>query len=242
MEKLDLTGEVFGRLKVINEAPYYISSSGRKLRLWNCVCECGRETQVLQSNLRSGGSKSCGCLTAETAARLNTKHGLGYFRPHSLWLMMKNRCDSEKSNCWDRYGGRGITYCEEWAIFENFWTDMQDGYDDSLTLDRINPDGNYCKENCRWISAGLQARNKGKAKNNKSGVVGVFKKINRQGDKETHFWVAGWRSLKGEVKSKAFSISKYGDKEAFELACMWREKVILELNAEGAGYTEFHGK
>lgn len=240
--KIDLTGQTFERLTVIDEAPRQISSSGRGLRLWNCLCQCGATTQVLQLNLRSGSTRSCGCLAAEVASIRQTQHGLNDFRPHRIWTMMKNRCDSEKSNAWERYGGRGIGYSSSWDIFENFWKDMGDGYADDLTLDRVDSNMNYCKENCRWVSQTLQTRNRGRFKNNKSGVTGVFMKINRSGDKETHFWVAGWNGLNGEVKSKAFSFGKYGEEEAFTLACEWREKVIDELNEQHAGYTGQHGK
>lgn len=89
----------------------------------------------------------------------NYIHGMVYTRPHRAYWNMRKRCDNPKNKSYPDYGGRGITYCEKWSTFQGFWEDMQEGYADDLTLDRIDVNGNYCKENCRWVSKKVQANN-----------------------------------------------------------------------------------
>jgi len=172
---IDLTGERFGRLTVTG-----LHNAGKTSK-WNCICDCGKTTVVNSQSLRKGFTKSCGCLAMELLSNgsLTTKHGLtpNNRRLVGIWHGMKSRCFNNKNSHYQRYGGRGITVCDEWKNdFVSFFTwAMNNGYTNDLSIDRINNDGNYCPENCRWVSNGEQARNK--STNRKLTVRGVTKTL-----------------------------------------------------------------
>lgn len=151
----DLQGRQFGRLTVTEE-------SGRKHSriTWLCICECGNEI-VLTSNrlLHPQGTKSCGCIRSEKSAEKATSHGMSGTRIYEIWTGMKARCGRKGHKNYQRYGGRGITLCERWRDFENFYEDMKEGYEDHLTIDRKDNDGNYEPDNCRWATTQQQMSN-----------------------------------------------------------------------------------
>lgn len=161
---IDLTGQRFGRLTVIEKSP---SRRGDKT-WWSCKCDCGSTLEVWSVYLRNGTTKSCGCLNREMcSARLkayrkrNGADGRSKTRLHSIWAGMKERCLSPGSHAYALYGGRGITVCDEWRnSFEAFrdWA-LTHGYSEDLSIDRIDVDGDYCPENCRWADAITQSNN-----------------------------------------------------------------------------------
>lgn len=152
---VDLVGQKFGRLLVVARA----GSDKRGEALWECECECGVVTVVLGSNLRTGHTRSCGCYNDERRIEVHTKHGRHGSRGNIIWAQMIQRCNNSNHIAYHRYGGRGIKVCEEWLKFENFFADMGDP-PEGATLERVNNDGNYCKENCIWTSVKANARNR----------------------------------------------------------------------------------
>jgi len=144
----DLSGQKFGILTVLNfdgikNSKYY----------WNCKCECGIEKVMRSDNIKT--SNSCGCVT-----KFKSKHNLSHSRFHRIWNGMIARCTDENKENYKYYGGRGIKVCKRWLNFENFIKDMYPTYEEDLTLDRKNPNGNYNKKNCRWATIETQNKNR----------------------------------------------------------------------------------
>lgn len=124
-----------------------------------CKCDCGTLRNVIVKNLKTGISSSCGCIGSKKIIDRNTKHGKRYTKIWRVWRAMKTRCYNKNIIQYRDYGGRGIKVCDEWLNFENFYKDMGEA-PDGLSLDRINNNGDYCKENCRWSSVREQSRNR----------------------------------------------------------------------------------
>lgn len=152
---IDYSGQTFWRLKVISYA-----GRGDGATLWNCVCECGKETVVAGPKLKCGFTKSCGCLCHERLAKFNTTHGRAHTPIHNAWKTMKARCSNKKNKSFPRYGGRGITVCERWMTFENFLSDMGDRPDKTYSIERLDNNRGYEPGNCVWAKAKTQGRNK----------------------------------------------------------------------------------
>lgn len=152
---IDLTGQRFGRLTVVERAK---NRNRSKDAYWLCCCDCGQETVVCGKSLRVELTKSCGCLNREK----NKSHGGSESRLYRIWVGMKARCNNSKCHSFPRYGGRGIAVCTEWerdfSAFQE-WA-KANGYRDELTLDRIDNDKGYCPENCRWVPMYIQVNNR----------------------------------------------------------------------------------
>ena len=156
----DLIGQKFGRLIVIKRMG---NNKWGNLR-WLCRCVCGKEKTIQGSHLKSGATKSCGCLNREKTSIVNTKHGHlkngKRSKTHIVWQHMIQRCTNLRDKGYPNYGGRGIKVCKRWQnSFENFLEDMGE-VPEGYQIDRINNNGNYCKENCRWSTRKEQQRNK----------------------------------------------------------------------------------
>ena len=159
----DYTGRVFGKVTVIGRAEDHIQPSGRRRVMWSCRCECGKN--FLCRNDAVTGIESCGCKRNRDNAIRQTKNSESRTRLYNIYYSMVGRCHNPRSAEYGRYGGRGISVCEEWRsdntkFFE--WA-RGAGYDPEapeMSLERIDVDGNYCPENCKWISIADQYNNR----------------------------------------------------------------------------------
>lgn len=204
----DLVGQTFGQLTVVMRADI---KSNRGESIWVCKCSCGGTSAVLQWNLRSGNTKSCGCLKIAK----NTKHGKINSREYNSWAKMTQRCRNKENPKYNDYGGRGITICDRWKeSFENFLEDM--GYcPEGLSLDRIDVNGNYEPGNCRWTDNTEQSYNQRLSSRNTSGKSGVC----------FHQNVNKWHARISK-ENKQYHLGYY---DTFEEAVAAREKAELEL-------------
>lgn len=168
---VDLSGETFNMVTVLR----FSRMSGIS-KIWLCLCECGNEKEFYHSALKAGKVTSCGCI----------KHKMTGSKIYATWRGMKRRCYSEGSENYANYGGRGIKVCDRWTQrkfgFSNFYEDMGD-CPEGYTLDRINVDGDYTPENCRWADKSTQAYNQRRATNNTSGKTGVWEVVLKGGSK-----------------------------------------------------------
>lgn len=158
----DLTGQCFGSLTVIKRADDYISPSGNKIVQWLCRCDCGNEKTVMGASLKRGRTRSCGCLQKELWHSRITKHGKHDSRLYHIWLGILTRCYTKNHHSYKHYGERGVAICDQWrndfqAFYE--WA-MANGYNDELSIDRVDVNGDYSPHNCRWVSQTVQANNK----------------------------------------------------------------------------------
>lgn len=163
MRKVDRTGQIVGKLKVVRQGPYHVQSNGRKRITWQCLCECGNTTFVEAGNLRPSHTTSCGCLVKEVCSKVgktNLRHGRTKTREWLAWRGAKDRCYNPFAPQYVNYGARGIRMSEAWRdSFEKFFEDMGE-CPPNYSLDRIDVNRGYSAENCRWASDIEQMRNR----------------------------------------------------------------------------------
>ena len=147
--------DIFWRLIVIKQLDSHVYPSWTKRRKFLCRCECWNIKEILSISLINKKTKSCWCLKIDKS----TKLWLSRTRIYKIWTWIKARCDNEKSTHYSYYWWRWITYDKKWENFEWFYEDMKEWYSDNLSIDRINSNKNYCKENCRWTTRKQQQRN-----------------------------------------------------------------------------------
>jgi|SRR5699024_7669222 len=163
VKPLNLKGKQFGKLTVIKR----VENDKHGKAKWLCKCECGNQTTPSASDLRSGKSKTCGCS--------RVTHGLSHHRTHVIFTQMKVRCYNPSNISYPWYGGKGVEICEQWKDdFPAFheWA-VNNGYQDGLEIDRIDSNGNYSPDNCRWVDRVVQGQNQKIRSDNTSGVRGV---------------------------------------------------------------------
>lgn len=156
----DMVGKVFGRLTVISLSTK--RTTGNNGAMWLCKCSCGTSKTVRGDGLRCGRVVSCGCFNLELSRQKglnNAKHGKRHSKVYKSWSDMIQRCTNENTPNYERWGGRGITVCDRWLKFENFYEDMGDP-PAGMSLDRRENDGNYEPGNCRWATPKEQANNR----------------------------------------------------------------------------------
>jgi hypothetical protein len=169
--------QTYGELTVISEE-YKILPSGRNNRQFVCTCSCGNNYSIDVNSLFKSEHPSCGCYTKVIRKIKATTHGMVGTRIYSIWSKIVGRCTNPKNSAYKDYGERGITICNEWLKFENFYEDMKDTYSDILTIDRTDNDKGYSKDNCRWANRQIQCVNQRKKPNCLSGYKGVTTQAN----------------------------------------------------------------
>ena len=157
MKKLDLLNQRFGKLEVIGQA----RNSESKRIMWKCRCDCGNIIFALSFHLKNGRTKSCGCLAKQRLKTLAVKHNMSHTRIYRIWKTLRKRCNNPNDTNYKYYGKRGISVCKDWDNdFMSFYNwAMQNGYEDNLTIDRIDNNGNYEPGNCRWVDMKTQNSN-----------------------------------------------------------------------------------
>ena len=146
----DLTGTKFGRLTVTKRLP----NNKFNMIVWECLCDCGNIHNVSANCLLQKQTFSCGCQKKESVSKACKTHGKSRTKLHKVWISMRGRCNNHNDKNYNHYGDRGISVCEEWDTYKCFYDwSIKNGYIEGLQIDRINNDGNYCPENCAWVTS-----------------------------------------------------------------------------------------
>ena len=221
MKPLDITGDKYGRLSPLKR----VENDKYGKAMWLCACECGKEVVRNTAELRRGKVTSCGCA--------RSKHGMSKTKFHNIWLSMRDRCNNPNGDFYYCYGGRGIGYEKSWDVFENFYNDMYSSYEEGLSIERIDVNKGYSKENCKWIPLKLQARNTRKFSTNTVGIGGISEKVISGG----RYLSARITDKNGKRLGKKMSVRKHGYEKCLLVLSEW-----LEMKKVEEGYGINHGK
>lgn len=212
-------GHKFGRWTLVSQTTYTTPSTGQVKRAWVCRCECGTLRTIAEGSLRFGSTESCGCLSSE----LKTTHGASGTRELNIYLKMLLRC-SEKAGDFERpyYYDKGIRVCDRWLEgFESFFEDMG-VCPENYSIERLDSNKGYSKENCIWADDFTQASNRGKFSNNTSGKTGV------QWEKSSEKW-----RVHLHYRGVLYSGGRFAD---FDEACEKRRQLELDIIGKLKGH------
>lgn len=192
------SGMKFGRLTVVN----FSRRNEAGVAYVNCTCNCGNTKEVKSSCLVGGQTQSCGCFLTESNLARCVTHGKSKSSEFAIWSGMRRRCVSVKDKDYHKYGGRGITVCERWLhSFANFYQDMGDR-PFGTTLDRIDNNGNYCPENCRWATDKTQARNR------RTNLLITFNGVTKTLAEWAEQYSLNWNTLRARIMERGWSIER----------------------------------
>lgn len=189
-------GARFGRLTVTGLPYRYDTLGGHHYTKYPCKCDCGGNKDVRLTHLKFGKVFHCGCVRFTKDGVEHETHDFYDTPIHHSWFAMKQRCTNKNTEAYPEYGGRGITFDPNWNTFMGFYRDMGGTYEEGYTVDRIDVNGNYCKENCRWADKHIQGYNKRFSSLNKSGKTGVL------WDKKSNKWRVKFRIPGGQQINK----------------------------------------
>ena len=167
MKFISLVGNRYGRLVVTG-----VSHKVNGIYHWKCDCDCGKTHAVARNALQQGNTNSCGCFAIEQRKMANTTHGMSKTKTYAVWGTLLQRVDNPEHKNAKYYYDKGITVCDEWRTFENFYADMGK-QPAGLWIERVDNNGPYCKSNCKWETPSRQCSNRGNS-GNKSGRIGVY--------------------------------------------------------------------
>lgn len=210
----DLTNQRFTRLLVLR------AIAGTSPIQWVCQCDCGKLTQARGSSLKYGNTRSCGCLAKQTTSENRTTHGGRSSKLYQIYTSMHTRCECATNRAYSHYGAQGISICADWGNFTTFqeWA-LNNGYQDGLSIDRIDPYGNYTPQNCRWATRTIQSRNRRAFRGGSSQFIGV------SWNAQTSKWNATIC-----VNYKAIQIGRFVDEVT---AAKTRDAYIIQNGLEG---------
>jgi hypothetical protein len=232
-KKLDLKGKKFGQLQVLCEYSERANDKHNSYQ-WECQCDCGNIVIVISSYLTSGHKTSCGCLRWSGDSRRT--HGLSGSKIYEVYSNMKKRCNDIKSKSYKDYGGRGIKISDKWDTFERFYNDMGATFKEGLSIERIDVNGNYCKENCTWVTIKAQANNR--RSNHKVAYKGETLTISQLAEKyKKNYNLVEERINKGLNIEEAFKPVKTGELITYKE----KTKTVSEF-AQEYGFTYYQVK
>lgn len=199
----NIAGKRYGMLTVNK----FVRMAGHH-SMWECECDCGNNVIVRSNSMRRGLTKSCGCLKKSILADRNFRHGLSTHPLYRVWTSIRARCYRETETAFKYYGARGIGVCEEWRnSFDSFFEWAEPRWEKGLSLDRINTNGDYEPDNCRFTTMGVQALNRRVKRGNSSGITGV------SWNKEQRKWAAN-----GSAGGEKVFLGYYNTKSAAKVA------------------------
>lgn len=239
-KRQNLTGQKYGKLTAIEE----VGKSQKGSYLWRWQCDCGGELISIGAVVKNGNTSSCGCIKRETLIKRNTTHNMSKHPAYSNWKDMFKRCYNPNNKRYEDYHSRGIGVDPHFEHFPNFLAEIGEKPDtvNTWSVGRIDNNKSYEPGNVRWETLTEQARNHSMQKNNTSGIVGVKRQVQTNKHGTYISWVATYKDENGKSVTKTFSVSKYGEEEAKQLAIEARAEGLKKLEAHGIFYAESHGK